>query len=58
MLAFDPIRAMSCDFLRVLQYFTIHPKLYKKTEAVVRLDWRKESKGQEIGYIGEEQYQN
>ena len=38
MIAFDPIRAMSCDFLRVLQYFTMPPKLYKKGEAVVRLD--------------------
>ena len=36
MLAFDPIRAMSDDFLRVSQYFTIPPKLYKKSEAVVR----------------------
>ena len=37
MLAFDPMRAMSHDFLRVLQYFAIPPKLYKKSEAVVRL---------------------
>ena len=37
MLAFDPIRAMSCDFLWVLQYFAIPPKLYKKSEAIVRL---------------------
>ena len=36
-LAFDPIRAISCDFLRVSQYFAIPPKLYKKSEAVVRL---------------------
>ena len=36
-LAFDPIRAMSCDFLRVSQDFTIPPKLYKKSEAIVRL---------------------
>ena len=36
-LAFDPNRAMSCEFLQVLQYFTIPPKLYKKSEAVVRL---------------------
>ena len=41
MLAFDPIRAMSQDFLRVLQYFAIPPKLYKKSEAVVRLGRRK-----------------
>ena len=32
MLAFDLIRAM-----RVSQYFAIPPKLYKKSEAVVRL---------------------
>ena len=38
MLAFDPIRAVSCDFLRVLQYFTIPPELYKKREAVDRLE--------------------
>ena len=37
MLAFDPIRAMNPDFLRVLQYFAIPPKLYKRSEAVVRL---------------------
>ena len=37
MLAFDAITAMSHDFLRVLQYFAIPPKLYKKSEAVVRL---------------------
>ena len=37
MLAFDPIRVMSCDFLRVSQYFAIPPELYKKSEAVVRL---------------------
>ena len=41
MLAFDPIRAMSHDFLRVLQYFTIPPKLYTKSEAVDRLGRRK-----------------
>ena len=34
---FDPIRAMSHDFLRVSQYFPIPPKLYKRSEAVVRL---------------------
>ena len=38
MLAFDPIRAMGCDFLRVLEYFTIPSKLYKKTEAVDRFE--------------------
>ena len=37
MLVFDPIRAMSHDFLIVSQYFTIPPKLYKRSEAVVRL---------------------
>ena len=37
MLAFDPIKAMSHDFLRVSQYFAIPPKLYKRSEAVVRL---------------------
>ena len=36
MLAFDPIRAMSHDFLRVSQYFAIPPKLYKRSEAVTR----------------------
>ena len=40
MLAFDPIRAMSCDFQGVSQYFTIPPKLYKRSEAVVRLGSR------------------
>ena len=37
MLAFDPIREMDHDFLRVSQYFAIPPKLYKRSEAVVRL---------------------
>ena len=37
MLAFDPIRATSHDFLRVSQYFAMPPILYKKSEAVVRL---------------------
>ena len=36
-LAFNPIRAMSHDFLRDLQYFAIPPQLYKNSEAVVRL---------------------
>ena len=49
-LAFDPIKAMICDFLRVLQYFTIPPKLYKKSEAVDRLG--------EKGEAGKEQHQN
>ena len=40
MLAFDPIRAMSHDFLRASLYFTIPPKLYKRGQAVVRLGWR------------------
>ena len=37
MLAFDPIRAMSHDFLRASQYFTMPPKLYRKSGTVVRL---------------------
>ena len=37
MLAFDPIRVMSHDFMRVLQYFAVPPKLYKRSEAVDRL---------------------
>ena len=37
MLEFDPIRAMSGDFLRVLQYFAISPKLYKMSKAVVEV---------------------
>ena len=53
MLAFDPIRAMSGDFLRVSQYFAIPPKLYKRSEAVVRLV-RRELRRQ----TGEEQHQN
>ena len=39
-LSFDPIRAMSHDYLRVSQYFAIPPKLYKRSEAVVRLERR------------------
>ena len=42
MLAFDSIRAMSHDFLRVLQHFTIPPKLYKKIISVDRLEERQE----------------
>ena len=38
MLAFDPIRAMTHDFMRVSEYFAIPPKLYKKREAVVKLE--------------------
>ena len=41
MLGFDPIRAMSHDFLRVLQYFAILPRMYKKSEAVDRLGRRR-----------------
>ena len=37
MLAFDPIGAMSHDFLRVSPYFAVPPKLYKRSEAVDRL---------------------
>ena len=48
MLAFDPIRATSHDFL----IFAIPPKLYKRSEAVVTLGMRL---GKEIG---EEQHQN
>ena len=40
MLAFDPIRVMSHDLLRVSQYFAIPPKLYKRSEAAVRLGRR------------------
>ena len=43
---------MSCDFLRVSQYFTIPPKLYKRSEAIVRLV-RREIRRQ----TGEEQHQ-
>ena len=46
MLAFDPIRAMTHDFLRVLQYFIIPTKLYKKSEAVDRLSRREAGEGQ------------
>ena len=38
MVAFDPIRAINQDFLRFLQYFSIPPKLYKKSEPVVKLE--------------------
>ena len=44
MLVFDTIRAMSHDFLRVTQYFTITPKLYKRSDAVARLDRRRKSR--------------
>ena len=43
MLAFDPIGAMSHDFLSVLQYFAMPPKLYKRSEAVARLVRRRKS---------------
>ena len=36
MLAFDPIRAVHHNFLRVSPYFAIPPKLYKRSEAIVR----------------------
>ena len=52
MLVFDPFRAMSHDFLRVSQYFVIPPKLYKRSEAVVRLGEECQSSA------GEEQHQN
>ena len=54
LLAFDPIRAMRCDFLRVCQYFTIPPKLYKRSEAVFRL----ESEESQSKKTGKEQHQN
>ena len=44
MLVFEPIRAMSHDFLSALQYIAIPPKLYKKSEAVVRLAREREGK--------------
>ena len=44
---FDPIRAMSYDFLRVSQYFAIPPKLYKRSEAVARLVRRRESRNKQ-----------
>ena len=47
MLVFDPIRARSCDFLRVSQYFAIPAKLYKKSEAVVRLARGRRETGEE-----------
>ena len=56
MLAFDPIRAMSHDFLRVSQYFTVPPKLYKRNEAVVRLGRRKSGElGKQTGELEEEE---
>ena len=42
MLAFDPIKAMSHDFLRVSQCFTIAPKLYKRSEALVRFSEKRQ----------------
>ena len=41
MLAFDPIRAVRHDFLRVSQYCAIPPKLYKKSEVVDMLGRRR-----------------
>ena len=41
MLAFDPIRVMNHDFLRVSCYFAIYPKLYKRSEAVDRVGRRR-----------------
>ena len=38
MQAFDPIRAMSHDFLRLSQYFAIPPKFFLKSETVVKLE--------------------
>ena len=49
MLAFNPIGAMSHDFLRVSQYFAVPPKVYKRSEAVDRLDRREAREEQEIG---------
>ena len=48
MLAFDHIRTMSHDFLRVSQYFTIPPKLYKRSEAVIRLESEREEREAEL----------
>ena len=53
MLVFDPIWAMSHDFLRVFQYFAIPSILYKRSEAVDRLG----QTGEEIK-SGEELHQN
>ena len=47
MLAFDPIGVMSHDILRVFQYFTIPSRLYKRSEAVVRLVRRRARAGRE-----------
>ena len=41
MLAFDPIGAMSCDFLRVYQYFAVPPILCKRS-TVVKLERERE----------------
>ena len=53
MLAFDPIRAMSHDLLRVSQYFTIPAKLHKRSEGVDRL-----GRGELGKQTGKEQHQN
>ena len=49
MLAYDPIRAMNHDFLRVSKYFTIPPKLYKRSEAVIRLAGEERELGKQTG---------
>ena len=51
MLAFDPIRTMGHDFLRVSQCFVILPKLYKRSEAVDRLGRREAQDRQEKNNI-------
>ena len=51
MLALDPIRTISCNFLKVSQYFAIPPKLYKRSEAVDRLDRREAGDRQEKNNI-------
>ena len=51
LLSFDPIRAMSHDFLRVSHDFAIPPKLYKRSKAAVRLERR-------ARVTGEDQHQN
>ena len=50
MLAFDPVRVISQshNFLRVLQYFAIPPKLYNKSEAVVSQERVKELNREEL----------
>ena len=50
-LAFDPNRVVSHDFLGVSQYFAIPSKLYKMNEAVVRLAREKGGDRQEKSSI-------